>query len=263
MKILIYNNKYYSGLRLVHTNTDFEPQSEEIRGESERLNERIMVTGVILSDNEQEIKSNFEDIKDIHDNMRENLDSSTNSELIDADNKQAETIAEYRKELFKDDASRFPGISAGEIKRDMVESEINHTKHVKEILDNSNVKLPEGLVDYYNNLIQRQTELNETNIELNEEQTNNYSDYYDFNNRAYGNLIDSRGPVGDLADSTSEVSSNNEPNTENNETENPLVDEEVSSNNEDNSANTGIQGSLVDDYADTSTEQPSYMDPED
>ena len=227
-------------VRYVNTQT-VDPQSEEVRTESEVHNSIIRITADELKIIEQEIKSNNENIKDVHDNLRENLDSSTKSQLVDADNKHDETMDNFRKDLHKDNESIFSGKETGEIKRDMAESEISHSKYIKEVLDNSNILLPEGLHEYYENLLQKQMELNERNNQLNEEQMNNHSAYYEFTSRAYGNLIHSKGPVGNFEDSSSEVSSNNEC----------------------NSGHTERQGSLIDDFADTSTEQPSHMDPED
>jgi hypothetical protein len=238
---MLINHKAYYNVRYVSTDRDNNPQSENVLARSEFLNNRIRETGIELYQNEQEIKSNNENIKAIHEVMKENLNSTAKSSLIEADNRQAENITNLTKELTKEYESRFSGVSSGEIKRDMVQSEIDHSRFVKNVLDTHNVNIPEDKTQLYNDLIETQDRLNERNSILNEEQTDNYSTYYEFSNTAYGGLMDNRGPVGDLQGSESETLSDNE-----------NVD-----------VNTSRRSSLVDDYADPSTEQPSHMDPED
>jgi len=229
----LYNKKYVSTQRITDPENYADLASEH--------NERLMTTAQGISNNVADLDQCNNQIERIHKDMREKLDSSAKSELMDADNKQTENMANLRKELDQVEQAVNSGIAELLVKQDMIQSEISHSNHIKNVLENSGVSAPEGKSELYNSLQETRERLIETNSLLTEEQTENLSAYYQFSHRVFGPLIDSSGPTGTLGEPTSETSSADE----------------------GDGAHSNRQGSLIDDFADTSTEQPSHMDPED
>ncbi len=122
------------------TNRHINP--DDFREQFEELHNRLVPTAEAISNNEKDIKNCTDKIERIHEEMRENLDSFVKSQLKESDHKQGEDMVNLKNRLDVANSRANDDQSCLQIRHDIVQSEVNHSKNIQNVLDKSNVSVP-------------------------------------------------------------------------------------------------------------------------
>ena len=122
------------------TNRHIKP--DDFREQFEELHNRLVPTAEAISNNEKDIKNCTDKIERIHEEMRENLDSFVKSQLKESDHKQGEDMVNLKNRLDVANSRANDDQSCLQIRHDIVQSEVNHSKNIQNVLDKSNVSVP-------------------------------------------------------------------------------------------------------------------------
>ena len=131
------------------------------------LNNRIAENNNNISVNEAQLQSCNNQIKSIHDEMIQAAPTFVELEIKKVENKHQEALAGYREDLDK----ATDQVDELEAKSIILHSEIEHSKNVKDLLDKSNICVPEDKSFLYENLEDIRKELVSTNDSLRDQQT--------------------------------------------------------------------------------------------
>ena len=167
-------------------------------------------------------------IDGIQNKMTEDLNPYIREELSYANNKAMDKICDFNAKISELDISKInTELDEINLEKQKLQSRLDHTEFVKDVLNNHNISVPQNLRERYSDLQESKSELIAKDRRLTEEHITNITEYIRTIEQA-----DNSGS----ASTTEQVSS------------------ETNRNN---------GGSLIDDYADPNTEQPSHMDPDD
>ena len=133
-------NCSFSHKKYVSTNRHIKP--DDFREQFEELHNRLVPTAEAISNNEKDIKNCTDKIERIHEEMRENLDSFVKSQLKESDHKQGEDMVNLKNRLDVANSRANDDQSCLQIRHDIVQSEVNHSKNIQNVLDKSNVSVP-------------------------------------------------------------------------------------------------------------------------
>jgi hypothetical protein len=233
--------------RFVSSKTSFDENNQNAAALT-RHHERLEETEQGLINNVNQLDHCNKQIDSIQDEMCEKLDPTIKSELNNTTNKHHDNLENLTKTLENEKLVSNSGVNQLDIRKEIIDSKITHSEHIKNVLDKSEVSIPEDKRELYDNLKNNRDQLAGENSELVEQQRSNMTDYYDFSYRVFGSLLDRSGPTGPELTRTSSTDDN--------------VNSRQSTPAGEN-ANPTDTGSLVDDYGNPNIEQPSHMDSDD
>jgi hypothetical protein len=211
--------------------------NQESENRLNNLHTRLEESAEKRSDNLIKLKEcNFE-IDVVHADMRKNLNPYVEQEIRYADSNVLDKTHGFNEKLSNlDTGNSRTEIEEIELENKKVNVKLEHTSFIKQVLTNSGVSVPQDKEAYYSELEQKKQELIQKDVTYTQEHLANVREYITTSEQIFGQ--------------NSQSQDNNESGSGNSGT-----------SNQGNAGNSSR--SLVDDYADPSTEQPSYMDPED